>query len=64
MYKVYSKLKVIVERDIVRSANFVVGRAGAPNKLRFFSLTIAFWTFGSLKEGTTPFTGNIGLKGA
>jgi hypothetical protein len=36
MYKVYSKLKVIVERDIVSSANFVGGRTGAPNKLRIF----------------------------
>jgi hypothetical protein len=45
MYKVYSKLKVIVERefrDIVSSANFVGGRTGAPNKLRIFFVDNSF----------------------
>ncbi len=68
MYKVYSKLKVIVEgefRDIVSSTNFVGGRASAPNKLRIFSIDNSFLDVWLSEEGeTTPFTGNSGLRGA
>ncbi len=45
MYKVYSKLKIIVEgefRDLVSSANFVGGRVSAPNKLRIVFIDNSF----------------------
>lgn len=45
MYMIYSKLKVIAEsgfQDIVSSANFVGGRAGAPDKLRIYFIDNSF----------------------
>ena len=58
MYKVYSKLKVIVEGefgDIVSSANFVGGRASAPNKLRIFFIDNSFLDVWLSEEGDYSF---------
>ena len=39
LYTIYSKLKEIAEkefRDIIKSTNFIGGKASAPNKLRIY----------------------------
>ena len=65
MYTIYNKLKEIAEKefeDIVKATNFI-GKPVPRISYGFISLTIAFWTFGSLRMGTTHITGSTGHKG-
>ncbi len=68
LYTIYSKLKEIAEKefgDIIKSTNFIGGKASAPNKLRLYFIDSSFldvWL--SERMGTIHIIGNIGHKGA
>ena len=45
LYTIYSKLKEIAEKefgDVIKSANFIGGKASAPNKLRLYFIDNSF----------------------
>nr|QNO52911.1 hypothetical protein PANBHIFL_00026 [Methanosarcinales archaeon ANME-1 ERB6] len=45
LYTIYSKLKEIAEKefgDIIKSTNFIGGKASAPNKLRLYFVDNSF----------------------